>query len=59
MLLHSVKPLIPPDNSYVLRLAGEQHVLVTAIEHYPTERILIHFRGHGSLFFFGLLPAVV
>lgn len=48
MLLHSVKPLILPDNSYILRLAREQHVLITAAEHYPSEHILIHVRAGES-----------
>lgn len=53
LLGHSVKPLILPDNFYILPLAREQHVLITAIEHYPVEHTLIHVRvGESSLVFY-------
>lgn len=56
MLLHSGKPLILYANSYILCLARDQHVLITAIEHYPLQHTLIHVRaGESSTLAFYLL----
>lgn len=51
LLQPSLKPLILPDNSYIFRLAKEQHVLTPAIEPYPSEHIFV-MSGQGSLFFY-------
>lgn len=58
LLLLSVKPLILPDNSYILRLARGQHVLITDSEHDPWKHTLIPVWGGGGVSF-GLLPAGV
>lgn len=34
---HSVQPLILPDNSYIFRSSGQQHVLMASIERHPCQ----------------------